>query len=48
MKEIASLIIETINNTKNDYDAVEKTEEILTGHFAIKKIKKSNPHNLGV
>ena len=39
MIEIAEEIVKTINQTTNDYDAVEEITKILKEHFEEEKIK---------
>jgi|TARA_R110000803_G_scaffold140666_1_gene207201 hypothetical protein len=34
MKDIAIEIVENINKTTNDYDAVDETVRVLMGHFS--------------
>jgi ABC-type amino acid transport substrate-binding protein len=43
MREIANEIVETINETKNDYDASEQAEKILKKYFGNKPLIKSTP-----
>lgn len=33
IEDIAKLIVDVINKTQNDYDATDKTIEILNEHF---------------
>tara|TARA_R110000803_G_scaffold61626_1_gene121572 strand:- start:155 stop:289 length:135 start_codon:yes stop_codon:yes gene_type:complete len=42
MRKIAKLIVETVNKTKDNYGAIEQTEEILIEHFPMKKINKQS------
>ena len=41
IKEIAQEIVDAINKTTNDYDAVDITEKIITEHFVEVEVDKT-------